>query len=116
MLDKQNAKIIKKLNKLCENGSYKVFDIDDLIKIFGVNKDVFDNNISYLKNNDYIDIKYKDDTAICLCLLPKARAFEEEANLKTYSHKNLMQVLLLSGIFAGIMAFLGAFVAVLIIK
>ena len=116
MLDKQNIKILKKLQKLCPDGSYKVFDLSELISLFNVSKDALDNDLKHLKDNEYIDIKYADDNVICLCLLPKSRQLEEQESAKSYSHLNIMKVMLIAGIFSGIMAFLGAFVAILIIK
>lgn len=116
MLDKQNEKIIKKLQKLCPDGSYKVFEIVELLGLFNLKKDAFDNDLKYLKDNQYIDIKYADESVICLCLLPKSRQVEEQENAKKYSHINIMNVMLLSGVFNAIMAFLGAFIAMLIIK
>lgn len=116
MLDKQNTKIIKKLQVLCPDGAYKVFELDELCKMFAVEKDALDNDFKYLKDNEFIDIKYTDETVVCLCLLPKSRQLEEQEKAKSYSHLNIMKVLLLSGIFNGIMAFLGAFIAMFIIK
>ena len=116
MLDKQNYKIIKSLQKMCPDGSYKVFDIIDLTKSINVKKEAFYNDLKYLKDNEFIDIKYTDETDVCLCILPKARQLEEDEKSKKYSHFNIMKVMLLSGILSGIMAFLGAFVAMLIIK
>lgn len=116
MIDKQNLKIIKQLQKLCADGSYKVFELDELIKSLGIKKDALNNDLKYLKDNEYIDIKYADDNVVCLCILPKSRQVEEQENSKKYSHFNIMKVMLISGIFSGIMAFFGAFVAMLIIK
>ena len=116
MLDKQNYKIITKLQKLCPDSTYKVFDIEELCSLFGIKKDALINDFKYLKDNEYLDIKYSDESVICLCLLPKSRQLEEQEKAKSYSHANIMKVLLISGIFNGIMAFLGAFIAMLIIK
>ena len=116
MLDKQNEKIIKRLQKLCPDGTYKVFEVEELLNLFDLKKDALDNDFKYLKDNGYIDIKYTDESVICLCLLPKSRQLEEQEKAKSYSHGNIMKVMLLSGVFNAIMAFLGAFIAMLIIK
>lgn len=116
MLDKQNFKIIKKLQKLCPDSTYKVFDIDELCSLFNLKKEALDNDFKYLKDNEYIDVKYSDESVICLCLLPKARQLEEQEKVKNYSYANIMKVLLISGVFNAIMAFLGAFIAMMIIK
>ena len=116
MLDKQNNRILNKLHKLCPDGSYKVFEIQELCSLFNLKKDTINNDFQYLKDNEYIDIKYSDNNVICLCLLPKSRQLKEFENVKNYSYTNIMKMLLISGIFSGLMAFLGAFIAMLIIK
>ena len=116
MLDKQNLKIVKKLNKLCEGGTYKVFEYQQLTKDFNSKQTSIKNDLNYLKENEYIDIKYSDDSVVCLCLLPKARQVQEDLKTPRYSFTAIMKMLLISGIFSGIMAFLGAFIATLIIK
>ena len=116
MLDKQSLKIIKKLNKLCEGGNYKVFEYQQLTKDFGLKTNTIKNDLDYLKENEYIDVKYSDESVVCLCLLSKGRQVEEESNTHKYSLSSVMKMLLISGVFSGLMAFLGAFIAVLIIK
>ena len=116
MLDKQNLKIIKELLNLSPDGGYKVFEIKDLSKSLGIKVETIKNDLKYLKDNQYIDIKYTDENDGCLCVLPKSRQINERSDLKKSSYINITKMIFLSGIFSGIMAFLGAFVAMLIIK
>ena len=116
MLDKQSSRIIKYLNKLCDDESYKVFELKQLCRETKQNKDSLTNNIKQLKLNEYIDVKYEDKEVVCLCLLSKARQVEEQSSSKLYGLSVITKTLLISGIFNAIMAFLGAFAAFLIIR
>lgn len=116
MLDKNNLKIIKKLNKLCDGNNYKVFEYSQLSKDFDEKNNSIKKHLEYLKENEYIDIKYSDKEVVCLCLLAKGRQVEEDLKTPRYSFNAIMKMMFISGIFSGIMAFLGAFVALLIIK
>lgn len=115
MLDKTNAKIVNKLVRLCPNG-YKVFELEELCNLFQLKKSELDENLKYLKDNEFLDIKYSDESVICLCMLPKAKVDDETQVDKGYSIKTVLKVMLWSGIFSGIMAFLGSCVARLIIR
>ena len=72
--------------------------------------------ITFLKENEYIDVKYQDKEEICLCTTVKAESYNE-------GEKNIMQKakitngqawLLFLGVFLA--AFVGALVATLIGK
>lgn len=115
-LDKQNAKILKYFNNVCDDGSYKVFEFWVLCKELRQNKKALYENLHFLMLNEYIDIKYYDDDVICLCLLTKARMFEEQSAIKIYGLSVITRTMLISGIFNAIMAFLGAFVALMVIR
>ena len=116
MLDKQNTKIINKLDKLCEGGAYKVFDFSQLSKETGTKIDTLKNDLQFLKENEYIDIKYSDESVVCLSVLSKGRQVKEQIKAPRYALSGIMKMMLMTGIFSGIMAFIGAFIAVLIIK
>ena len=115
ILDKQLLKLIKKLLKLCDGSNYKVFEYQQLTEN-NSKLGALKNDIEYLKEHEYIDVKYSDESVVCLCLLPKSRQIEEQADVKKFSMLQVIKMLFISGVFSGLMAFLGAFVAVLIIK
>ncbi len=115
MLDKTNAKVINKLIKVCPSG-YKVFELDELQKFLQLDKKELDESLKFLKDNEFLDIKYTDDSVICLSLLAKAKVQEETQVDKGYSIKTVLKAILWSGIFSGIMAFLGSCLARLIIR
>lgn len=115
MLDKSNAKVLNKLIKVCPSG-YKVFELEELSKVLQLKQSELEESLNYLKDNEFLDIKYTDDSVICLSLLPKSKVEEEVKVDKGYSLKTALKLMLWSGIFSGIMAFLGSCVARLIIK
>ena len=116
MLDKKSLKVLKVLNSICEEGTYKVIDYNNLIEKFGTEKKTtklgLDQILDHLKLGQYIDIKYAENNTYCLSVLPKGRViFEEESSLsKTKFHTRVTAFFTI--MCSGIMAFLGAFLAV----
>ena len=115
-MDKQNTKLVKYLSNSSDGYNYKVFEFKDLCRDLRRDKSSLKQDLQYLNINDYVDIKYQDDEVVCLCLLSKSRQIEEQDNNKIYGLSVITKDILISGIFNAIMAFLGAFVAVLIIR
>ena len=114
MLDKECLKLMKKFNKLSDNGSYKVFEWQDLSAIVSLKVESLKQDVKHLSQNGLIDVKYLDDKQVCLSVLPRGRELNEEHEMLLYSHKTLMKVMLWSGLFTGFMAFIGAFLAILV--
>ena len=113
-MDKQIVKLINKLLKLCDSDGYKVLEytqLSDSSKIESLKSD-----LEYLKEHEYIDVKYSDESVVCLSVLNKAKQIEEQSDIKRFSVSQITKMLFLSGVFSGIMAFIGAFVAMLILK
>ena len=115
-MDKQNTKLIKYLNSLNDDGNYKVYEFSQLTRDLRRSKESLNNDLQYLSLNEYIDIKYQDNDVVCLCLLTKSRMLEEQSVTKIYGLSVITKTILISGIFNAIMAFLGAFVALLLIR
>ena len=86
MLDTKSTLILKILQKECKNGSYKIIDKNDIISSlpnkFRCNIDELDNITSYLERQDYISIKYDDDSVYCLCALPRINEINESSTKK----------------------------------
>lgn len=98
MLDKRTSFVLEGINKLCEEGSYKVIETEEILKNiptkFMVEEDGLKQMIKYLKDREYIDIKYNDEKVYCLCPLPKGRLyFEQEYSSKKDSSKKFKQFL-----------------------
>lgn len=115
MLDKTNAKVVNKLVKLCPNG-YKVFELSELCNLFLMKEKELNECLNYLKDNEFLDIKYSDESVVCLCMLPKSKLDTASEIEKGYSIKTVLKTILWSGIFSGFMAFFGSCLARLIIR
>lgn len=120
MLDKKTLATLKVLCNICENGGYKVIEFNNLInKIpakFKPTKEGLDQNLEYLKSGQYIDIKYAENDTYCLCVLPKSLAILEDKTLENKTISRANKMLILTMFTSGVMAFLGAFLAVWLFK
>lgn len=114
MLDKFANKLLKKLNNISENGEYKVIDKDELASLLKADVNAIDNNIKELASLGYIDIKYDDESVVCLCTLTKARQEIQQSDDKNYFHKKIAKIMFCTCILSATFAFLGAFLATII--
>lgn len=119
MLDKKSEILLSELKRIVPNG-YKVLtksEITDMlpVKMQG-NRQSVDEQLTFLYNNGYIDIKYRDKDEVCLCLTLKTDSYlSTERNRVEKTRITDGQLwLLFGGMFLA--AFLGAFVATLIGK
>lgn len=115
MLDKKSLKTLTKLNKLCNN-SYKVFEMAELEAIFGKKGDTLINHINYFKEHKFIDVKYDDENVFCMCVLPKAFEEIESSENNNVINNKLKKIMFLTCLLSAMSAFLGSFVAMLIIN
>lgn len=117
MLDKKTDAVLRLLvDKVGE--SYKVINKNQLLNALP-EKLRFDmpnllNELTFLQNNEYIDVKYQDKEEICLAVTVKASNYTQ--NVKSVFSKATITtrqiILLIGGVFAA--AFLGALAAILI--
>ncbi len=117
MLDKKTAAVLDMLVQLVGE-SYKVVNkaqlLAELPPRLGVDEQNMAGILAFLKENDYIDIKYQDKNEICLSATVKATSYSEnEKNVVERASISAKQVtLLIVGVFLA--AFAGALVASLI--
>lgn len=115
MLDRQTDKLLRLLAHICEDGSHKVIEINDLIKQmqprYKVNAASIEQMTRYLSNSEMIDIKYKDENVYCVSVLPRGRLNSEARGAKNYSVMlgRRLALLTILGSFAA--AFAGALLA-----
>ncbi len=114
MLDRNSEKLLAKLQQLAPDG-YTVLQLSDIAdgQPSGTPKQL-QGRLSYLRANDYIDVKYRDKDKICLCLTTKAASyFDTERNRVEKAQIADKQLwLLLACVFAA--AFSGAFLATIV--
>ena len=81
MLDKKTAAVMRAINDICRDGSYKVVSADDLIdmlpKKLSLDKQSLLHTVTFLKEREYISVKFCQSDEYCLSSLPKGRTFVE---------------------------------------
>lgn len=74
MLDIKSKLVLKILQKECPNGAYGLVEAKDIISAmpikYRVDADGLDNILIYLERQEYISIKYDEESVYCLCVLP----------------------------------------------
>ena len=100
MLDKRSEALLQIINTECREGSYKVLEIDDLIrampKKFKIDIDGISQLIGYLKKGEYVSVKYADNEVVCISPLPRGRRiFEVEEDNKRHKKRKKIKILLL---------------------
>ena len=115
MLDKRTECLLQRINSLCADGNYKVLDKDDLLTAFppylAQSKEGLNSILSYLREHEYVSVKYADAERGIYCLypLPAGRLYSERlSERKAEAALNFKKVLFATffGAFAG--ALLGA--------
>ncbi len=90
MLDKRSEALLRIINKECFEGSYKVLEVDDLIRLmpkkFKVDFETISQLMGYLKTGEYVSVKYSDNEVFCVSPLPRGRRFFE-VELETKKNK-----------------------------
>ncbi len=90
MIDTKSKLVLKILSKECDNGSYKIVEISDIImalpRHFRMDTESVKHILTYLERQDMISIKYDDDGVYCLAVLPYG--FEVLENEKPILRKN----------------------------
>ena len=100
MLDKRSEALLQIINAECREGSYKVLEVDDLIrampKKFKIDSDGILQLIGYLKKGEYVSVKYTDSEVVCISPLPRGRRiFEVEEENKTQKKRKKIKILFL---------------------
>ena len=109
MLDNRTDVLLNYINTECCEGSYKIFSPSELMSAFpekfAIDFDGLLLILNYLKDREYIAVKYTDDKAVCLSPLPKGRIYHEEQVLKDkqeYTYKRMVYVAFLGAVLGGI--------------
>ena len=110
MLDKLSNKLLKYLNLHCAQISYSILELNEILKELAINIDleVLIKYLTFLSENEYIDIKYIDDKQVCLAIMPKGRRIEEKRKEDTKQKKKTVGLAVIIGAVSAICGFLGA--------
>lgn len=117
MLDKKMTAVLSMLAEQV-GYSYKVVKKQQLLealpKKYQMDADTFVNIVAFLKENDYLVVKYQDKDDICLALTVKAETLLDGENEMAVKSKITGGQIWFIFIGAFLAAFLGAFAAVLV--
>ncbi len=116
MLDKKSISVLKALNKLAEGSAYKVITSEEILTNLPQRSqydlDSIRQIMDFLEKQEYINIKFSEDTTFCYSLPPKARLYLEQNTGKTQTKKN--RHTLMTYIYTMIASFVGTMLALLI--
>lgn len=115
MLDKLNTNLVKNLNELCDDSAdYKILEVskilDSMIR-FKLDYEILSNNLTYLQDHEFVDIKYLDENEVCLAMLPKARMHTEEMKATKKEQNKYFKLAIWSSVGSFLAALIGGFVA-----
>lgn len=119
MLDKKTDAVLQLIASKTD-GTYKVLEKSQLLAELpaklGVDENSFSSIVAFLKENEYVDIKYQDKDEICISTTVKTESYvvgEKDIQQKAKITNGQLGFLLTAMFLA---SFLGAFIATLIGK
>jgi hypothetical protein len=119
MLDKRSEFLLKIINNICAEDSYKIIDIPLFIermeKRYNIDEVSLKQMMVFLQKRELIDVKYSDNEVYCLCILPKGRLYFENTVTEDKQVKKLKKMFAFYVLLSGIFAFLGAALAILLL-
>jgi len=89
MLDKRSEALLRIINEECKEGSYKVLEVDDLIRSmprkYKIDSEGIAQLMGYLSSGEYVSVKYGDEEVFCVSPLPRGRRiFEVEEDERKF--------------------------------
>lgn len=117
-MDKKKILLLKYLTAMTGNG-YKVLETSAILNSLNrYKKDYAElkKDIEFLRARKYIDVKYIDENNICLMVLDNSRVLQENLKIEHGNKKSLFIMMILTSVISGIMAFLGSFLAIIILR
>lgn len=117
-MDRKKLLLLKFFLNNCEEG-YKIFETNKLfgiVKKYKGNFELLEKDIQYLSRMNYIDLKYIDKDNVCLCIKDNSRILQENLKVEKSSKNQLVFYMFLTVILSGVMSFVGAMLANLIIR
>ena len=117
-MDKRKLLLLKYFLNNCESG-YKVIETSKIfssIKKYKGNFQSLSEDINYLKQYKYIDVKYLDETNVCLSILDNSHVLQENIRSDRSVNRKHLCYMFFSMILSGLMAFVGAFLAIILTR
>ena len=117
-MGKRKLKLMKYFLNKCGNG-YKVIEVSKIfsaIKRYKNNFQELKNDIDFLSHHKYVDTKYLDESNVCISILDNSHILQENIRSERSVNRKYFISLLFNMLFSGIMAFIGAFLAIILIR
>lgn len=117
-MDRRKLSLLKFFLNNCNEG-YKVIDIAKIFeknKKYNSNYKLLEEDIEFLKKYKYIDVKYFDEISICVVVQDNSHIFAENLKSERSVNRKAILTIIVSMLFSGFMAFVGAFLAIIITR
>lgn len=117
-MDRKKIILLKFLNKNCGEG-YKVLDTQKVLKTIKQYKGNFKllkSDIEYFSKRRYIDLKYLDENNMCLTIQENLHILEENLRVEERLKNKFVSMLIIFSIVSSITSFVGAFLALMLIR
>ena len=117
-MEKRKLLLLKFLINNCGDG-YKVIDVSKIYSVIKKYKGDFvllSSDINFLSQHRYIDLKHIDETNICVSILNNSHVFEDNLKSDRSVNRKYLISILINMLFSGIMAFAGAFLAIIMTR
>jgi hypothetical protein len=117
-MDRRKLSLLKFLLNTCNEG-YKVIDITTILdsnKKYKSNYKLLEEDIEFLKKYKFIDVKYFDEVSLCVAIQDNSHIFEENLKSERSVNRKAILTMVVSMLFSGFMAFIGAFIAIIITR
>jgi len=102
----------------CDNG-YKVLEVSkifDDIRKYKRNFQSLSDDIKFLAQQKLIDVKYIDENNLCVCTLDNSRIIQENIKSDRLINRKYSMMLFINMVLSGVMAFAGAFLAIILLR
>jgi hypothetical protein len=117
-MEKRKILLLRYLLNNCDSG-YKVLDVSKIffsIKVYRDNFEELSSDIEFMSQRKYIDVKYLDEKSICVSMLDNSHILQENIKSDKAVNRKYMISVLINMVLSGVMAFVGAFLAIIITR
>ena len=117
-MDKRKLALLKFFLNKCDGG-YKVIELSKIyavIKKYKSNYVLLSGDIEYLRQNKFIDVKYIDENNICLNVLDNSHILHSNLKSEYSVNRKHLFYMFLTMILSGVMAFAGAYLAIILTR
>jgi len=118
ILDKRTSALMSMINEVCNEGSFKVLEIADIIaslpRRYKLDRGNLKQMMDFLVERDFLEVKYYDDNEYCLSPMPKGRLYHEQARDEKKQKSRERELIVYTIIGSFIAAFAGALLGIIL--